>query len=439
MTRLGFFRLEARRLLLSVTAGSIFGLATSDARVGLAVAATILLIFWGWQLSRMYRWFADPEELPPIGNAGVRGVLRDVYVLRSRSLQRAQPAMRPQPYAKESLASMREAALIINARAELVWCNDAAEYLLDIAFSEEEGRPLIDVIPVKSLRKYMREENFQKPLRVKPGPDPEYCLQFEFSRFGVNDRLVFVKDVTDQDKLERMRRDFVGNVSHELRTPLTVIKGYLETLQSIVSEDDKTLRKSFASMETQADRMETLIADLLWLSRIESVEGERKEDAIDVRELLSTLIEELCLAWPERTIEAKLESAQMVMGDAAELTSAFSNLIVNALKYSDKGPVTVKWIDTAVGPALLVEDKGLGIEAKHIPRLTERFYRVDKSRSQDRAGTGLGLAIVKHVAVSHDAKLLVDSRPGKGSCFRMVFPASRAELAIEKSSGIDGA
>ncbi len=439
MTRLGFFRLEARRLLLSFTAGSIFGLATSDVRVGLAVATTSLLIFWGWQLSRMYRWFADPEELPPIGNAGVRGVLRDVYVLRSRSLQRAQPAMRPKPYAKESLASMREAALIINARAELVWCNDAAEYLLGIAFSEEEGRPLTDVISVKALRKYMREENFQKPLRVKPGPAPEYCLQFEFSRFGVNDRLVFIKDVTEQDKLERMRRDFVGNVSHELRTPLTVIKGYLETLQSIVADDDKTLRKSFASMEAQAARMEALIADLLWLSRIESVEGERKEDAIDVRELLSTLIEELSLAWPERTIEARLESAQMVMGDAAELTSAFSNLIVNALKYSDKGPVTVKWIDTAVGPALLVEDKGLGIEAKHIPRLTERFYRVDKSRSQDRAGTGLGLAIVKHVAVSHDAKLLVDSRPGKGSCFRMVFPASRAGLDIEKSSGIDGA
>jgi two-component system phosphate regulon sensor histidine kinase PhoR len=338
--------------------------------------------------------------------------------------------MRSQPYAKESLAAMRDAALIINARAELVWCNEAAEYLLSIAFSEEEGRSLTDVIAVKSLRKYMREENFRKPLRLKPGPDPEYCLQFEFSRFGVNDRLVFVKDVTDQDKLERMRRDFVGNVSHELRTPLTVIKGYIETLQSIVSEDDKTLRKSFASMETQTARMETLIADLLWLSRIESIEGERKEDSIDVRELLSTLIEDLSLAWPERILEAKLESAQMVMGDEAELASAFSNLIVNALKYSDKGPVVVKWIDTAVGPALLVEDKGLGIEAKHIPRLTERFYRVDKSRSQERAGTGLGLAIVKHVAVSHDAKLLVDSQPGKGSCFRMVFPASRTELAI---------
>ncbi|MDG2460369.1 MAG: phosphate regulon sensor histidine kinase PhoR [Luminiphilus sp.] len=437
MTGLGFFRLEARRLLLSIIAGSISGLITADILIGVAAASSILLISWGWQLSRMYRWFANPDELPPIGNAGVRGVLRDVYVLRSRSLQGSQSASRAQPYAKESLASMREAALIVNVRLELVWCNDAAEYLLGIQFSEEEGRLLSEVIPGKSLKKYMRQANFQKPLRIKPGPDPEFCLQFEFSRFGVHDSLVFVKDVTAQDKLERMRSDFVGNVSHELRTPLTVIKGYIETLQSVVSEKEMTLQASLASMDTQAARMENLIADLLWLSRIESVEGERKEDLINISELLSTLVAELSLAWPERKLELKLDSPQSVLGDEAELLSAFSNLIVNALKYSDKHSITIKWIDTAVGPALLVEDKGLGIDAKHIPRLTERFYRVDKSRSQERSGTGLGLAIVKHVAVSHDAKLFVDSQLGKGSCFRLVFPASRTELAPESPGGID--
>jgi two-component system, OmpR family, phosphate regulon sensor histidine kinase PhoR len=429
VTGLGFFRLEARRFLLSIIAGSISGLITADILIGVAAASSILLISWGWQLSRMYRWFANPDELPPIGNAGVRGVLRDVYVLRSRSLQGSQSASRAQPYAKESLASMREAALIVNVRLELVWCNDAAEYLLGIQFSEEEGRLLSEVIPGKSLKKYMRQANFQKPLRIKPGPDPEFCLQFEFSRFGVHDSLVFVKDVTAQDKLERMRSDFVGNVSHELRTPLTVIKGYIETLQSVVSEKEMTLQASLAFMDTQAARMENLIADLLWLSRIESVEGERKEDLINISELLSTLVAELSLAWPERKLELKLDSPQSVLGDEAELLSAFSNLIVNALKYSDKHSITIKWIDTAVGPALLVEDKGLGIDAKHIPRLTERFYRVDKSRSQERSGTGLGLAIVKHVAVSHDAKLFVDSQLGKGSCFRLVFPASRTELA----------
>ncbi|GIR69795.1 MAG: hypothetical protein CM15mP74_10460 [Halieaceae bacterium] len=174
---------------------------------------------------------------------------------------------------------------------------------------------------------------------MKPGPDPEFCLQFEFSRFGANDRLVFVKDVTEQDKLERMRRDFVGNVSHELRTPLTVIKGYIETLQSLADQSDTTLRKSLGSMDTQVSRMERLISDLLWLSRIESVEGERKDDEIDMVALLSDVQEGLLAAWPNREIRLNVSADQRILGSAIELRSAIDNLLVNALKYSE-GPVT---------------------------------------------------------------------------------------------------
>jgi len=387
--------------------------------------ALVLAIFWGWQLTKVYRWFANPEELPPISNSGLEGILRDVYALRSRDTPGAKTPARSQSYLTDSLASMRDAALIINSDGRLVWCNDAAEYLLRISFEEEKGRPFSEVAPGKSLKRYMREENFQKPLRIKPGPDPEFCLQLEFSRFGVNDRLVFVKDVTEQDKLERMRRDFVGNVSHELRTPLTVIKGYIETLQSLMPESDARLQKSLGSMHVQTARMESLISDLLWLSRIESVEGERKDDQLDLVDLLAHLCDELKAAWPDREIELVTSSSLCVLGNAAELRSAISNLIVNALKYSE-APISVKWSDTVVGPELLVEDQGPGIDAKHIPRLTERFYRVDKSRSQATGGTGLGLAIVKHVAVSHDAKLFIDSELGQGSTFRLVFPNDRA-------------
>ena len=315
--------------------------------------------------------------------------------------------------------------MIINARNELLWCNSAAEYLLNIQRAEEQGKPLHDLFPGKALKNYLAEQNFQKPLRLKPGPDPEFCLQLEFSRFGASDRLIFIKDVSEQDKLERMRRDFVGNVSHELRTPLTVIKGYIETLPSLLSGPNAALQKPLASMATQVGRMEALIADLLWLTRIETVEGERKEDLVNVSNLAASVVAELRSAWPNRDIQLRAESVRQLRGDERELRSALSNLIVNALKYSDKGPVKVRWTDSAVGPVLSVEDKGLGIAAKHIPRLTERFYRVDKSRSQQTSGTGLGLAIVKHVAVSHEAKLFVDSQLGKGSCFRLVFPASR--------------
>ena len=367
-----FLSLESRRLLTALLAGGAVWLLTQDWKLALVALALILALFWGWQLSAVYRWFANPEQLPPISDSGLGGILRDVYVLRSRETLGTKTPARSQPYLKDSLASMRDAALIINSDGRLVWCNDAAEYLLGIKFESEEGKPLSEVAPGKSLKRYMREENFQKPLRVKPGPDPEFCLQFEFSRFGSNDRLVFVKDVTEQDKLERMRRDFVGNVSHELRTPLTVIKGYIETLQSLMAGTDSTLQKSLGSMDTQVSRMERLIEDLLWLSRIESVEGERKEDQIDMVRLLSDVGDGLRAAWPERELVVTLECTQQILGSASELRSALSNLIVNALKYSD-GPVNVRWSETVVGPALLVEDQGEGIEAKHIPRLTERF------------------------------------------------------------------
>ena len=425
MTTPGFLVLESRRLLAALFIAGGIWLVTQDWKLALMTLALVLATTWGWQLTKVYRWFADPEQLPPISNSGLGGILRDVYALRSRDTLGAKTPARSQPYPAGSLESMRDAALIINSDGRLVWCNDAAEYLLGFSFEEEEGRSFSKVAPGKSLKRYMREENFQKPLRIKPGPDPEFCLQLEFSRFGVNDRLVFVKDVTEQDKLERMRRDFVGNVSHELRTPLTVIKGYVETLQSLIPESDARLRKSLGSMEVQAARMESLIAGLLWLSRIESVEGERKDDQLDLIDLLAHLCDELKTAWPDREIELVTSSSLCVLGDAAELRSAISNLIVNALKYSE-APILVKWSDTVVGPELLVEDQGRGIDAKHIPRLTERFYRVDKSRSQATGGTGLGLAIVKHVAVSHDAKLFIDSELGRGSTFRLVFPNDRA-------------
>ncbi|MBL6698859.1 MAG: phosphate regulon sensor histidine kinase PhoR [Luminiphilus sp.] len=425
MTHTGLLALEFRRVLLSMAVGVACWIAMGNPYIGAAAALLMLLSLWGWQLSRLYRWFANPDEMPPLGDAAVRGILRDVYLLRSRGLAQETVTPDSRGYRDDSIGSLREAAMIVNSRSELLWCNDAAEYLLNIELAEEEGNRLSNLLPGKALTKYMRKENFQKPLRFRPGSDPEYCLQFEFSRFGASDRLVFIKDVSEQDKLERMRRDFVGNVSHELRTPLTVIKGYIETLPSLMSERDARLQKPLASMETQVTRMENLIADLLWLAQIETVEGERKEDLVDVCALLSSVAAELRSAWPDRDIALHLISVRRLLGDERELHSAISNLVVNALKYSVTGPVSVKWLDSAVGPVLIVEDEGLGIAAKHIPRLTERFYRVDTSRSQEVGGTGLGLAIVKHVAVSHEAKLFVESQLGEGSCFRVVFPSSR--------------
>ena len=223
--------------------------------------------------------------------------------------------------------------------------------------------------------------------------------------------------------MEKMRKDFVANVSHELRTPLTVLKGYTETLLTLDDELTGKIQKPISQMDMQVQRMEVLVRDLLWLSRIESVETREKTGSVNMPGLLEEVAYYLGPVWPEREIVLECSETDDILGDFMELQSAVSNLIVNALKYSDaKYPVCVRWFeDTKQKLILEVSDRGEGIAPEHLPRLTERFYRVDKSRSQQTGGTGLGLAIVKHVAAANQAELQIESDLGKGSTFRLVF------------------
>ncbi|MEQ8803859.1 MAG: ATP-binding protein, partial [Haliea sp.] len=247
--------------------------------------------------------------------------------------------------------------------------------------------------------------------------------QFAVTAFGGGDRLVFVRDVTKEAKLEQMRRDFVGNVSHELRTPLTVIKGYLETILANAGPLAPRFRRPLEQMQQQAARMETLLKDLLWLSRIESVRTQPRREQVNIGALLEELKDELQTSHPGRQLALQLETADKVAGDYRELHSAVSNLVLNAFKYSqDDTIVTVRWRREGQHLLLSVQDRGMGIDAVHLPRLTERFYRVDDSRSSATGGTGLGLAIVKHVAAAHRAELHIESTLGVGSVFTLVFP-----------------
>ena len=223
--------------------------------------------------------------------------------------------------------------------------------------------------------------------------------------------------------MEQVRRDFVGNVSHELRTPLTVISGYLGSFLADEQGFAPRYTKALRQMVQQADRMESLLKDLLWLSRIESEEREIKHERVNVRALLQELRDELAAVQSPCRLQLQLETECQVAGDYRELYSAVSNLVTNAMKYSPAdSPVTVSWRLHGDKLRLAVIDQGVGIEAAHIPRLTERFYRVDDSRSSASGGTGLGLAIVKHVAAAHDARLLIESNLGEGSTFILEFP-----------------
>ncbi len=223
-----------------------------------------------------------------------------------------------------------------------------------------------------------------------------------------------------------MRRDFVGNVSHELRTPLTVIKGYIDTLSALDEFEPARLHRPLEQMNQQALRMENLLTELLWLSRIESMETRRKTETVNVPSLLQEIVAEINAAYPERDLVTQITSELGIRGERRELHSAFTNLIINAIKYSAQ-EVTITWQQVNDRLCFVVTDQGPGIAPHHIPRLTERFYRVDKSRSADAGGTGLGLAIVKHVATSHEANLDIHSVSGEGSRFTLSFPLPEAD------------
>jgi two-component system phosphate regulon sensor histidine kinase PhoR len=390
----------------------------------LALVLLLLLLRWLYQLLRLQRWLLDPLQEPPEA-AGIWGVIYDRLYQLQREAREGRALLQSRlNYLQDSLSSMHDGAVMVSVAGNIEWSNAAAERLLGLRYPVDRGQALLNLVRLPDFHRYFLAGDFQDPLQLRLKSEPEQFLQFAVTPFGTGDRLVFVRDVTKEARLEQMRRDFVGNVSHELRTPLTVIKGYLDTILANSGQLEPRFLRPLQQMEQQAQRMETLLKDLLWLSRIETVRRKARNEQIDVASLLQELESELKSSHPQRRLELQLDCNGRINGDYRELHSAVANLVLNACKYSrDDSTVTVRWRRQGQELLLSVQDRGIGIDAVHLPRLTERFYRVDDSRSSRTGGTGLGLAIVKHVAAGHKAELRIDSTPGVGSTFTLAFPA----------------
>ena len=414
---------ELRRLLFVVLAAALLGWIFGRPLLFVALGLFLLCGWWISQMWRIWRWLGHPEEDPPESH-GIWGNIYDrIYHLQRENREARRQLQSSVDYLQDSFASMREGVVMIDEGGSIQWSNAAAERLLGLKYPADRGQTLLNLVRLPEFHSYFIEEDFSEPLQMAVAGEQERFFQIEITPFGDGDRLVFVRDVTALVKLEHMRRDFVGNVSHELRTPLTVIIGYIDTILATGSRLEKPLVKPLKQMQQQAQRMETLLKDLLWLSRIESVKTEQKTDQIDVASMIEELRDDLKNTYPERAVVVQIETRQKVLGDYRELRSALSNLALNALKYStDEVDVTLRWAEVEGEYLLSVKDRGIGIDSIHLPRLTERFYRVDDSRSTNTGGTGLGLAIVKHVAAAHDAELRIDSRLGRGSTFTIAFP-----------------
>lgn len=323
---------------------------------------------------------------------------------------------------QEMTTALTDAVILIDKRSNMEWWNQSAEQLFNFR-DIDLGHKLTNLIRHPRFIQYFEKENYQAPLELTMWQEHQH-LEFQVHSFGEGERLVIARDITRLFRLEQMRKDFVANVSHELRTPLTVIRGYLETL-SDSPQLPPSWGKALQQMEQQSQRMTLLINDLITLAKLETDQKELSNTAVAVAPLIAAIVNDAQALSADHDIVAKGDEQLAIIGNERELRSAISNLVVNALNYSGKNSrIDIEYRRFANEATISVRDNGIGIDPKHIPRLTERFYRVDAARTVATGGTGLGLAIVKHVLLRHNAELKIQSQLGKGSTFCCYFPIS---------------
>jgi len=417
---LGIFVLAA--LLAWPIAGGVAALAL------FALCLIGYLIYHLRQHDALNRWLADPQLTNvPQGSGSWQDTFAILYQMARRQSKSRHQLSEALARFRRAGEAMPDGVVILDEHDEIEWFNPIAGKQLGLNLETDAGRPITYLLRQTQFHEYLAAYNYAEPLIMKSLRNPEVTLSIQLVPFGAKQKLLISRDITRFEQLETMRRDFVANVSHELRTPLTVVGGFLETLHGHASLGAEERTHYFDLMLDQTQRMQRLVEDLLTLSRLESASNPLQEAPVDMPALMQSLLKEAQgLSRERHPIRMEIESEVGLLGNESELRSAFGNLISNAVRYTPPGgEIVLRWEAVADGARFSVRDSGIGIEPQHIPRLTERFYRVDRSRSRETGGTGLGLSIVKHVLTRHQARLEIASEVGKGSTFAACFPTSR--------------
>src|ERR1700730_433224 len=421
----------AGRLLGTLVLGLAIGWMLSNVWAGLACALTFHL---AWQLVNLFRlewWLRHRSYADAPDSGGVWGeIIAQIVRLHRRKRFHKQRFVQLIRQLHRSTAALPNGVVILNGQREIIWFNRMAGRLLNLRRTADLGLRIENLLREPEFAQYLAVQDYSNPVVIRKTTGEDSYLSLQMVPYGDGQQLLLVSDVSRQMRLEAVRRDFVANASHELRSPLTVISGYLETL----SQDpalDRDLQGPVTEMRRQAERMTAIIRDLLELSRLEETDEMLGGEPIDIPALLSMLRKDV-VAGPvhPRDIRIRIDSDAQLLGDEPEIHSAFSNLVDNAAKYTPaEGSIEMRWWVNDEGGHFSVTDTGMGVPPEHIPRLTERFYRVDAGRSRSTGGSGLGLAIVKHVLHRHGAELEIQSTLCSGSEFICHFPLSRVQLA----------
>jgi two-component system, OmpR family, phosphate regulon sensor histidine kinase PhoR len=382
-------------------------------------------------MSALTRWVqkADSSLLPP-GSGSWEELGAALYRLLRGTKQSQDQLNQALMRFQQAAAAMPDGVLILDEQDRIEWCNPNAESHFGLDLAQDRLSYLSFLMRQPEFVTYLEAHNFGEPLILRKVRNSDLVLAVQLVPYGDKQKLIISRDVTQWERAETARRDFVANVSHELRTPITVLSGFLETLSDQQQLDAKLVRRSLELMREQTARMRRLVEDLLTLSRLENAPPAQAQERVDMSALVAALKQEAeQLSLGRHRLATEVRGEERLIGGMHDLHSAFSNLVSNAVRYTPAGgEIRICWNTGGGRGVFAVEDTGPGIAAEHLPRLTERFYRVERSRSRDSGGTGLGLAIVKHVLNRHQAKLEITSEVGKGSRFAAVFPASRLAL-----------
>jgi two-component system phosphate regulon sensor histidine kinase PhoR len=398
--------------------------------------ATLLIVVLGylaWHLYNLYkleRWYHQRKRFHPPQATGIWGeVFHHVYRLQQRNRQRKKRLASIVGRFNESTSAMPDATVVLDKGGHIEWFNKAATRYLGLNAKQDTGQRIDNLIRHPRFVEYMHNRDFSQALTIPSPLDDGRSFSVRVVPYGKGQQLLVMRDITRLKHLERVRKDFVANVSHEIKTPLTVLAGYLENMADADDQFSQRWSKGLSQMQDQTQRMSRIVEDLLLLSRLEDGENKLPRDPVAVPAMLAGLKEEgeLLAGANTHNFHMEVEQDLWLTGSEKILHSVFANLIFNAVRYTpEKGEIFLRWFEDERGVVFEVEDTGVGIAPQHIERLTERFYRVDPGRSREVGGTGLGLAIVKHGLDRHHAQLEIESEPGKGSCFRCVFPAEQA-------------
>lgn len=427
----GAWRKESWVVLVGLAAALVAGLLLGYPGLALFIAAALYLCWHLLNLWRVQRWLRRRNTSEPPASWGLwEDINYQLRRMQKRNHRRKQRLASILNEFQSSTAALPDGTVILDAVGRIMWCNEAAVALLGLRGAQDRGQRVVNLLRHPVFTEYMRAGRYDHAVETPSPVDPDTQLLLNVVPYGNDQRLLIVRDISDLKRLEQMRRDFVANASHELRTPLTVLRGYLETMQAESDEADSELHAwnaPLTDMLQQSTRMEHIINDMLTLARLESDGLSAPTQIVDVAEIVRKAVAQAeALSQGRHTFDLQLPPEPRVRGRADELQSAFSNLVINAVRHTPPGSeIRIVWEARDDGAALAVSDNGPGIPAADIARLTERFYRVDAGRSRASGGTGLGLAIVKHALERHGAELQIHSEVGAGSTFTCVFPARR--------------